>query len=261
MVRAVGTGGKIVGVALGVMIVGGVVGGCGSGSGSSPSGAAVPVDSVSSVSAMQPASGSASDTGSSGTRVGAGVGVDHVVDGDTFALTDGHEVRVLGIDSCELNTPGGRTAKRDAEVLLSMGSVTIQSQPGVDTDRYGRLLRYVEIGNGTDFGLSMVGTSHTGVYGGRNDASPERVAQLRDADHDGRDCSVGPAEPTTRTTTITVDPPRDDDHHRYLPYVDPSPVDQPHSDAPTRSHTGHSGHPCLPGERDGDHDGYCGEGK
>jgi micrococcal nuclease len=31
------------------------------------------------------------------------------------------------------------------------------------------------------------------------------------------------------------------------------------ADPPTRAHTGHNGHPCMPGERDGDHDGYCGE--
>jgi micrococcal nuclease len=28
----------------------------------------------------------------------------------------------------------------------------------------------------------------------------------------------------------------------------------------TRPRTGNTGHPCLPGERDGDNDGYCGEG-
>jgi hypothetical protein len=37
-------------------------------------------------------------------------------------------------------------------------------------------------------------------------------------------------------------------------------VDRPYVPAPrTKVHSGHSGHPCLPGERDGDHDGYCGE--
>jgi hypothetical protein len=41
-------------------------------------------------------------------------------------------------------------------------------------------------------------------------------------------------------------------------------VDRPYIPAPdthvnTKVHTGYSGHPCLPGERDGDHDGYCGE--
>lgn len=29
----------------------------------------------------------------------------------------------------------------------------------------------------------------------------------------------------------------------------------------TRTHTGNTGHPCQAGERDGDGDGYCGEGR
>jgi hypothetical protein len=53
---------------------------------------------------------------------------------------------------------------------------------------------------------------------------------------------VPPPTTTTRTQTdVDVDRP-------YVPAA-PKP----------RVHTGHSGHPCLPGERDGDHDGYCGE--
>jgi hypothetical protein len=32
-------------------------------------------------------------------------------------------------------------------------------------------------------------------------------------------------------------------------------------DPPQNQRTGNSGHPCLPGERDGDNDGYCGEGR
>jgi hypothetical protein len=31
--------------------------------------------------------------------------------------------------------------------------------------------------------------------------------------------------------------------------------------ASANRHTGQTGHPCLPGERDGDKDGYCGEGR
>jgi hypothetical protein len=49
--------------------------------------------------------------------------------------------------------------------------------------------------------------------------------------------------PTTTTSKTDVDIDR--------PYVPAAPK--------PRVHTGHSGHPCLPGERDGDHDGYCGE--
>jgi len=68
--------------------------------------------------------------------------------------------------------------------------------------------------------------------------------------------------------------------HRRGQLADPAPVDpdvdRPHTprvDVPrttarsrsgsggTRPRSGNSGHPCLPGERDGDNDGYCGEGR
>ena len=38
-----------------------------------------------------------------------------VIDGDTFQLADGTKVRVLGIDSCEMTTQGGKDAKQFAE--------------------------------------------------------------------------------------------------------------------------------------------------
>lgn len=40
----------------------------------------------------------------------------------------------------------------------------------------------------------------------------------------------------------------------------PTTVDIPEVDVPEKR-TGRSGHPCLPGERDGDNDGFCGEGR
>jgi len=39
-----------------------------------------------------------------------------------------------------------------------------------------------------------------------------------------------------------------------------APADDDSSSGGTRPRSGNSGHPCLPGERDGDNDGYCGEG-
>lgn len=56
-------------------------------------------------------------------------------------------------------------------------------------------------------------------------------------------------EPAPTTTTEATSEPDVD--------VD---VDRPYVPAPrTKARSGHSGHPCLPGERDGDGDGYCGE--
>lgn len=71
-------------------------------------------------------------------------------------------------------------------------------------------------------------------------------------------CYVPPTysapETTTTTPTTTSEAPATE-------YADPDVyADAPDVDAPKRR-SGQSGHPCLPGERDGDKDGYCGEGR
>lgn len=180
------------------------------------------------------------------TATGEQITVAHVIDGDTFDLADGRTVRVLGIDSCEMSTHAGKDAKTAAETALNGAAVTLTAQPGVDRDRYGRILRYVQV-NGQDFGVQMVKWDHTGVYQGRNDASPQYLASLYAADLDyalnppaGRSCdNPYPADTSAGSTGSTTD--------------DGSPR--------PRARTGRSGHPCLPGERDGDRDGYCGEGR
>jgi endonuclease YncB( thermonuclease family) len=112
-----------------------------------------------------------------------------VTDGDTFQLTDGRKVRVLGIDSCEdtgaSKTPGGAQATAAAVAALDGKEVILTAEPGVHGDTWGRVLRYVwqdEIG---DFGLHMVPSDHTGVYQGDNDASQSYLDQLyaHDLDH------------------------------------------------------------------------------
>lgn len=136
-----------------------------------------------------------------------------VIDGDTFRLASGDEVRVLGIDSCEAATPGGQRATAVARSRLLSAPVTLTAEPGVDRDRYGRMLRYVGAG-GTDFASSMVTQDHTAIYTrGRNDASTAVQSTLRRLDTDGRTC--GTAAPTTaRTTTPTRTPDADVDRPR-----------------------------------------------
>jgi hypothetical protein len=64
--------------------------------------------------------------------------------------------------------------------------------------------------------------------------------------------------PPVATTTPSPEPqPNPAPHLAPKPKPDP----KPDPDADTRRHTGNTGHPCLPGERDGDNDGYCGEGR
>ena len=184
------------------------------------------------------------------------VRVTGVHDGDTFYVAGGGKVRPLGIDSCEVGTQGGTVATRRAHALLDGQTVILSREPGADRDRYGRELRYVQV-DGRDYGEQMVVGRDTAVYAkGHDDSSPTYTADLRRLDTDGRDCG-GPAPtdkaPASSAPASTAAQPSPRTH---------APVPRTHAPAPTtRVHTGHTGHPCLPGERDGDHDGFCGEGK
>ncbi|MEJ2865045.1 excalibur calcium-binding domain-containing protein [Actinomycetospora flava] len=147
--------------------------------------------------------GSSAGGGSTSARVV------EVIDGDTFRLASGDEVRVLGIDSCEAATPGGRRATDAARARLLTAPVTLAAQPGVDRDRYGRMLRYVSAGGG-DFASAMVAMDHTSIYtGGRNDASPTVQATLRRIDTNGRTCGTTTTAPTTTRRTATPSPDAD----------------------------------------------------
>lgn len=46
----------------------------------------------------------------------------------------------------------------------------------------------------------------------------------------------------------------------YVPAPQAPAEDDDSNSGGTRPHSGNSGHPCLAGERDGDNDGFCGEG-
>lgn len=59
-----------------------------------------------------------------------------------------------------------------------------------------------------------------------------------------------PVPVTTRPAPATTQPPP--------PAADPDP--DPDVNTSKKKRTGNTGHPCLPGERDGDDDGFCGEG-
>ena len=138
--------------------------------------------------AVSPAAGGQS-TGTTVTRV---------IDGDTFVITGGAKVRVLGIDSCEAGTAGGTRATRAAEDAVLGQAVRLTAEPGVDLDRYGRQLRYVSYSGG-DLAETMVRADHTAIYtGGRNDASAAVQARLRGLDGNGRTCGAATTPGTTR---------------------------------------------------------------
>jgi endonuclease YncB( thermonuclease family) len=136
--------------------------------------------------------------------------VTKVIDGDTFDIDTGQRIRVLGIDSCEMSTKGGAEAKATATDLLS-GGVALRSVPGgPDKDRYGRLLRYVQVTSG-DFGELMVAYDHTGVYAGKNDAEVSYMDNLRKLDPGGRNCA-GAAVASAPSDNTYVPVPHGDNH-------------------------------------------------
>jgi len=100
-----------------------------------------------------------------------------VVDGDTLkvSLNDKTEtIRVIGINTPETVDPRrevqcfGKEASNKAKEILSDQTVIIESDPSQQNrDRYGRLLRFVWLQNGTrDFGAQMIaeGFAHEYTY-------------------------------------------------------------------------------------------------
>ncbi|MEJ2866512.1 thermonuclease family protein [Actinomycetospora sp. OC33-EN08] len=109
-----------------------------------------------------------------------------VVDGDTLLAGD-EVIRVLGIDTCDVATPGGAEAKRMAESMLDGRQVSLRAESGVDRDATGRLLRYVDLAQGGDYGDFMVSYAHTRPDAS-NGAGRQYVSSLRDDDSNGRTC-------------------------------------------------------------------------
>ncbi|WP_300973443.1 thermonuclease family protein [Sphingomonas sp. LHG3406-1] len=92
-----------------------------------------------------------------------------VVDGDTFHL-DGEKIRIAGIDAPETHQSrcpeekalGDRATERLHD-LLNGGAVTLVSYER-DRDRYGRLLRNVEV-DGHDVGATLIREGVARPYG------------------------------------------------------------------------------------------------
>jgi endonuclease YncB( thermonuclease family) len=80
--------------------------------------------------------------------------VAYVTDGDTLHLANGEDVRLVGIDAPEHGRCGSIRAT-DLLTRLVEGKQVTLAAPVDDRDRYGRLLRYVNIGT-MDAGLRMI---------------------------------------------------------------------------------------------------------
>lgn len=80
--------------------------------------------------------------------------VAYVVDGDTLVLASGLTVRLRGIDAPERSECASDRSTRSLSRLI-MGERVRLVRAGDDKDRYGRLLRYVDVGE-IDAGLRQI---------------------------------------------------------------------------------------------------------
>ena len=80
--------------------------------------------------------------------------VSRIVDGDTLELGNGETVRLVGIDAPETGVCGHERAADDLARLV-LDKAVLLGESAEDRDRYGRLLRYIDIGS-QDAGLRLI---------------------------------------------------------------------------------------------------------
>lgn len=116
----------------------------------------------------------ARETLSDSGKDNAGYRVLKVVDGDTFDVEINgktERLRMIGIDTPETVDPRksvqcfGKEASNKAKELLGGQFVTLESDPTQgDRDKYGRLLRYAFLSDGTNYGLLMISQGYAHEY-------------------------------------------------------------------------------------------------
>jgi endonuclease YncB( thermonuclease family) len=91
------------------------------------------------------------------------VTVQRVVDGDTLRLSDGRNVRMIGLNTPELGKKGRSdepfavTARKRLEALVATNDGRLGLQPGKESkDRYGRTLAHVYGADGTNLEAQML---------------------------------------------------------------------------------------------------------
>jgi micrococcal nuclease len=122
-----------------------------------------------------------------------------VVDGDTVRiLTDGHEetIRLIGINTPETVDPRrpvqcfGKEASEKAKEILSDTRVFLEDDPTQgDRDKYGRLLRYVLLPDGTNFNRKMIEWGYAYEY--TYDVPYRYQAEFKEAERHAREEKAG----------------------------------------------------------------------
>jgi endonuclease YncB( thermonuclease family) len=183
--------------------------GCSTGSSSTGSSPTGPPASTGQTVPAQAEAGRPDAVGTDAVAAGT-VEVVQVIDGDTIEVSDGSRVRLIGIDTPERGACGWSQAGAALEAFVAGRAVTLVAGAANDTDRYGRLLRYVDV-DGTDINLEMV---RSGLAIARYDSRDGYGAHPRqqtyiDADRDtpsSNVCPDGTGTSTDSTSEVDADP-------------------------------------------------------
>lgn len=150
--------------------------------------------------------------------------VDRVIDGDTFTLTDGQKVRLIGVNAPEKGQPMADAAKTKLESLLLEKSVDLQFDV-TKSDQYGRLLAYVYVENTfvneelVKSGLSVVETIPPNVS-----HAQDFVAAVENARQNCRGIWDGMCRQATSSciqiSSINADTPGDDNKDKNSEWIE-----------------------------------------
>ena len=120
-----------------------------------------------------------------------GVSVKRIIDGDSVELSNGTQVRIIGIDAPEYGTCWANESKARMAALLAVGSrpVLVSDTPTTDNvDRYARLLRFIEVG-GVDIGRQMIAEGFAEAY--PYDGGSTRAVSYEAAERSAKAASLG----------------------------------------------------------------------
>jgi len=102
------------------------------------------------------------------TAAGDWHSVERVVDGDTFIIAGGERVRMIGVDTPETVKPGtapepyGKEASQYTKKMLAGKKVRLEFDVA-ERDKYGRLLAYVYLEDGTFVNEKLVAEGYARV--------------------------------------------------------------------------------------------------
>ena len=145
--------------------------------------------------------------------------VTHVVDGDTVDLSTGERLRIIGIDTPETGQCRFQEATDALTAMIAGKSVVVSPGARDDVDKYGRLLRYIDV-DGVDVGLSLIqhglaiarydSRAAMGITHGKRCTSPPTRSRRRSARRPlaGTDRALHNADHSLRTPCTTPTAPR-----------------------------------------------------